>query len=231
MKKYCHFFIFFISFIFSAVLANGYVKKPIDLFNSLHSNKGWKILNSYDNVSISTKKIQSKNILAVMVTKELLLPKNILQNVIMDIENYGNFLHNSGSFISREVLKTSTFVDGYQFIPISIPFFDNREYLFRMYPSGFKESDDTSIIHWYLLDKDMKLLDSDNQTATYLSYGAGLWVAEDKGDNKTLFSYRIYMDPGGALPGFLIDMINKTSVVNIFNDAIAEAQKRYENIN
>ena len=41
------------------------------------------------------------------------------------------------------------------------------------------------------------------------------------------FFISIYIDPGGSLPNFLIDLINKTSVVNIFKDAIAEAQKRH----
>ena len=66
-----------------------------------------------------------------------------------------------------------------------------------------------------------------DHSAKYLSHGAGLWVAENQFNNKTSFSYRIYMDPGGSLPTFLIDLINKNSVVNIFEDAIAEAQNRY----
>ena len=36
------------------------------------------------------------------------------------------------------------------------------------------------------------------------------------------------MDPGGALPEFLIDMMNKVSVMNIFKDAIAEAKLRQD---
>ena len=149
----------------------------------------------------------------------------------MDVNNYKQFLKSSDSFISNEINRTTHFVDGYQFIPINIPFFDNREYLFRMYPSGFKDDDSISIIHWYLLDQNEAVLDKKNHSATYLSHGAGLWVAEEKLNNKTSLSYRLYMDPGGSLPTFLIDMINKTSVVNIFEDVIAEAQNRYLNRN
>ena len=149
----------------------------------------------------------------------------------MDVNNYKQFLKSSDSFISNEIKRTTHFVDGYQFIPINIPFFDNREYLFRMHPSGFKDDDSISIIHWYLLDENEIVFDKKNHSATYLSHGAGLWVAEEKLNNKTSLSYRLYMDPGGSLPTFLIDMINKTSVVNIFEDVIAEAQNRYLNRN
>ena len=222
--------ILFISLIsFSLALSDDIINKPLGLFNELHSNEEWEPLDSEDDISIFIKRINNKNLMAVMVKQELTLPKEILQTVIMDIDNYSKFLHNSGSFISQEIRKTATFVDGYQFIPVGVPFFDNREYIFRMFPSGFKKEDNTSIIHWFLLDKDVDFLDNDQRFATYLNYGAGLWIAEEKRGDKTIFSYRIYMDPGGSLPNFFIDMINKTSVINIFKDATAEAQKRHTN--
>jgi hypothetical protein len=205
--------------------------KPIKLLNSLHDNNGWEILESSSNNLVSIKKIPERDLFAVMVKKDIELPKNILQDVIMDVNNYKQFLKSSDSFISNEIKRTTHFVDGYQFIPINIPFFDNREYLFRMYPSGFKDDDSISIIHWYLLDQNENVLDKKTHSATYLSHGAGLWVAEEKLNNKISLSYRLYMDPGGSLPTFLIDMINKASVVNIFEDVIAEAQNRYLNRN
>ena len=231
MKKYC--IICFSLFVLchNLVYSKNLSAKPVDLLNSLYDNTGWEILDSSSNNLVSTKRIPERDLFAVMVKKNTELPKNILQDVIMDVKNYKQFLKSSDSFISNEIKRTTHFVDGYQFIPINIPFFDNREYLFRMYPSGFKDDDSISIIHWYLLDENEIVLDRENHSATYLSHGAGLWVAEQKSNNKISLSYRLYMDPGGSLPTFLIDMINKTSVVNIFEDVIAEAQNRYLNRN
>ncbi len=227
MKKYytvCLSLLFtFSKFVFSGNLSS----KPTNLLNSLHDNNGWEVIDSSSNNLVSIKEIPGRDLFAVMVKKEINLPKEILQDVIMDINNYKQFLKSSGSFISNEIKRTTEFVDGYQFIPINIPFFDNREYFFRMYPSGFKDDDSISIIHWYLLNEQRPILKKKDHSATYLNHGAGLWVAENQFNNKTSFSYRIYMDPGGSLPTFLIDLINKTSVVNIFEDAIAEAQNRY----
>ena len=231
MKKYYIIVAFFLFLILNHVYSGSISAKPINLLNSLHDNNGWQILDSSSHNLVSTKEIPGRDLFAVMVKKEVDLPKEILQDVIMDINNYKQFLKSSGSFISNEIKRTTDFVDGYQFIPINIPFFDNREYLFRMYPSGFKDDDSISIIHWYLLNEQDAILEKKNQSATYLSHGAGLWTVENQLNNKTSFSYRIYMDPGGSLPNFLIDLINKTSVVNIFEDAIAEAQNRYLNRN
>ena len=211
---------------FKSPISKKFKCKANESLNSLHDNTGWEILNSSNNL-VSIKEIPGKDLFAVMVKKEINLPKEILQDVIMDINNYKQFLKSSGSFISNEIKRTTEFVDGYQFIPINIPFFDNREYFFRMYPNGFKDDDSISIIHWYLLNEQRPILKNKDHSATYLNHGAGLWVAENQFNNKTSFSYRIYMDPGGSLPTFLIDLINKTSVVNIFEDAIAEAQNRY----
>ena len=43
--------------------------------------------------------------------------------------------------------------------------------------------------------------------------------------NKYLISYRLYMDPGGSLPDFIIKKVNESSIYNIFNDVINEASK------
>ena len=231
MKIYYIIGVCFLVLCLNLILPRNLNAKPMNLLNSLHDNTGWEILDSSSNNLVSTKEIQERDLFAVMVKKDIELPKNILQDVIMDVNNYKQFLKSSDSFISNEIKRTTHFVDGYQFIPINIPFFDNREYLFRMYPSGFKDDDSISIIHWYLLDQNETVLDEKNHSATYLSHGAGLWVAEEKLNNKTSLSYRLYMDPGGSLPTFLIDMINKTSVVNIFEDVISEAQNRYLNRN
>ena len=78
-------------------------EKPIDLFNALYSNEEWEILNSIEDISIYTKKIKNKELMAVMVSQELSLPKKMLQSVVMDVGRYGDFLQNSGSFISQEI--------------------------------------------------------------------------------------------------------------------------------
>ena len=114
---------------FCCALSIDNTNKPIMLFNELYSDKEWELLDSDNNLSVYTKNINNKNLKAVMVKQELALPKDVLQDVIMDIGNYKKFLRNSESFVSIEIKKTDTFIDGYQFIPVDVPFFDNREYL------------------------------------------------------------------------------------------------------
>ena len=41
-----------------------------------------------------------------------------------------------------------------------------------------------------------------------------------------MLSYKLFLDPGGSIPDFAVELMNKTSIVNIFNNVLAEASKR-----
>tara|TARA_Y100001936_G_scaffold242807_1_gene280672 strand:- start:816 stop:1523 length:708 start_codon:yes stop_codon:yes gene_type:complete len=199
------------------------------LLKTLYNNEGWVVDNIKDGISLSRKKIENMELTALMVKQEIMIPKEIVQSVVMDVNNYEKFLNNQG-LISKVINRGINWVDGYQYIPIDIPLIANREYLFRMYPDGHNNEDTISIIHWYLLDKKQDVLVELNERpkdTVYLDHGAGLWVAEEIENNIIILSYRIYMDPGGSLPDFMIDIMNKVSVVNVFKDAVAEAQNRH----
>ena len=200
-----------------------------ELLKKLHSSEGWVVENIEEGISLSRKKIENRELTALMVRQKIMIPKEIVQSVIMDVNNYEKFLNNKG-LISKVINRGINWVDGYQYIPIDLPLIANREYLFRMYPDGHDKEDTISIIHWYLLDKKQDVLVELNvrpKDAVYLNHGAGLWVAEEVEKDAIILSYRIYMDPGGSLPDLLIDMMNKVSVVNVFKDAVTEAQNRY----
>ena len=76
---------------FCCALSIDNTNKPIMLFNELYSDKEWELLDSDNDLSVYTKSINNKNLKAVMVKQELALPKDVLQDVIMDIGNYKNF--------------------------------------------------------------------------------------------------------------------------------------------
>jgi hypothetical protein len=51
-------------------------------------------------------------------------------------------------------------------------------------------------------------------------------MAERADDGDYMLSYRLYLDPGGSIPDFAIELLNKMSVVNVFNDVLIEASRR-----
>ena len=78
-------------FFLSHGLAETKDERTEQLFQDLHDNIGWVFEDSKDGISISRKPIQGMGLKAVMVAKKTMIPKEIIQSVIMDVGNYENF--------------------------------------------------------------------------------------------------------------------------------------------
>ena len=143
----------------------------------------------------------------------------------MDVKNYNSFLSNAESFKSEVINQSDKNLIGYQYIKVDLPFFDDREYYFKMSREQILEQDTTTMCFWVLLEpleKDANI----NTSAIYLEYGAGIWKSEQISPGKYNISYRLYMDPGGFIPTFVVDIINEISIVGLFQDALNEAYRR-----
>ena len=51
-------------------------------------------------------------------------------------------------------------------------------------------------------------------------------MAERADDGEYMLSYRLYLDPGGSIPDFAIELLNKMNIVNVFSDVLSEANRR-----
>lgn len=198
------------------------------LLNVLNTNSGWKKLEkTKDFISISVKKLDGAKLEAIKVEKILEIDPNLITDVIMDVENYNSFLSDAKSLKSLVVERSDIGLVGYQYIKVDFPFFDDREYFFRMNRTSFGDQDGTTMCYWVLLDPDYetnKPIESKN--TTYLKQGAGIWKCESSELNKWKISYMLYMHPGGSIPDFLVDAINKRSIIGLFRDVIKEVRVR-----
>ena len=137
------------------------------------------------------------------------------------------YFSSAGDFVFSEVRRYTGAVEGYHLLPVDLPFIKDREYFFRVHTGGYDIEDNVSIVHWYLIDKPEKVqTQNTSKDAIYLDYGAGLWMAERADDGEYMLSYRLYLDPGGSIPDFAIELLNKMSIVNVFNDVLSEASRR-----
>ena len=99
----------------------------------------------------------------------------------------------------------------------------DREYFFRVHSNGTNNKDTTSIVHWYLIKNPKEKQKELNKQTITLNYGAGLWIADSFNDTSYVLSYCLFLDPGGFIPDFAVEIINKANIINIFQDVIAEA--------
>ena len=210
-----------------SLLANEIIEKPVSLLQMLKSNEDWTTVAKKGKVILSTKSIKNMSLVAFMAKQKTNIPSKIIQDIVMDVNNYGQYFNSAGEFVFNEVRKFSGVVEGYHLLPVDLPFMKDREYFFRVHSGGYNIDDNVSIVHWYLIDEPEKVqTQNTSKDAIYLNYGAGLWMAEHKDDGEYMLSYRLYLDPGGSIPDFAIELLNKMSIVNVFNDVLNEASRR-----
>ena len=195
------------------------------LLLSLNSNDGWTDIKEIDDsTNISIKELSESKLYAIKVDKIIDIEPDQITDVIMDVNNYNSFFTNSESFKSEVINQYDKNLIGYQYIKVDIPFFEDREYYFKMSREQIIDQDTTTMCFWLLLEPFKEK--ANNINAIYLEYGAGIWKSEQISPGKYNISYRLYMDPGGSIPTFVVDIINETSIIGLFQDALNEAYRR-----
>mgnify|MGYP001157859680 CR=1 FL=1 len=219
---------YFLFFTISIAVGQTEFDKVHPLLLSLNSNDGWADIKEIDDlVNISMKELGESQFYAIKVDKIIDIEPDRITDVIMDVNNYNSFLSNAESFKSEVINQSDKNLTGYQYIKVDLPFFDDREYYFKMSREQIVKQDTTTMCFWLLLEPLEKDANSNiNTSAIYLEYGAGIWKSEQISPGKYNISYRLYMDPGGSIPTFVVDIINETSIIGLFQDALNEAYRR-----
>jgi hypothetical protein len=227
---------FLLTLLISFSLA-GTKSRSLEILNALYQDQSWELQKiTEDSLFIYKKDILDIDLAAFRVNKKVFIDPFEIINIISDIENYENFLTSAGALKTEKLDQRSGYIDAYQHITIDLPFFNNRDYFFRMVANKEALNND-KLIEWHLLDQKLvekKDLEKKDLEATYLDHGAGMWLSNPSSENMFDISYRLVMDPGGSIPSMLVDMINEVSLISLFNDVLKEAisrsDKSYEDL-
>ncbi len=215
-----------------SVLLLSVLKADQDLLDLLHTSTDWELVENFDEGhELLVKKIDGRNLDAVMVRQEINIDPDIMTEVVLDIPDYPRFLTANPGLQSRLINQMEQWRDGYQYL--EVPFVSDRHYFFRMFPVKINSDWETSRVDWLLLPErsGYELPEIPvNNSPVYLNYGAGSWLLKPVGNGQAEVSYRLYLDHGGKIPSFLVDRINAVSIVNLFRDAVSEMQRRQEEI-
>ena len=200
-----------------------------EILDALYQDQSWELQKiTEDSLYIYKKDILEMDLAAFRVNKKVSIDPFEIINIISDIENYKKFLTSAEALKTEKLSQKSGYLDVYQHITIDLPFFNDRDYFFRMIAN--KEAlYNNKLIEWYLLDQNIiekEDFKKKDLKATYLDYGAGMWLSNPLSENMFDISYRLVMDPGGSIPSVLVDLINEVSLVSLFNDVLKEAISR-----
>ncbi len=222
MVKKVLFFLFFVVFVSASA------KNNFDLLG-LNTDQNWNLIHSFDDsVKVYKKPVLNKQLNAYRVVKQTDLDPEQLYSVFEDIKNYEQALPSANNIDFEFVSSNQDTIYGYQHIKINVPFVKDRHYVYRMLRHNPKRGHAC----WVLRDQEGSFKDYIDQQAKergkpiYLSDGVGVFKVEpEQNTSQYTVSYSLYMDPGGNLPDFLINMINERGLVNMFRDVLKEAKR------
>jgi len=197
---------------------------------NIHIEKGWENIEEFDNgISVSVKEIPDIPIKAIMVKQNIDIDADIIAEVVEDVPNYGNFLKSASSMDANLLYENEQGLFGHQHLELK--YVKDRHYAFNM----FRPFGNTNRVDWELIpEKIFKSINESknvNKKGVYIDIGYGSWVVKNLENGETEISYRLVMHPGGSVPNFAIDYINKVAIVALFEDAINEAIKRSDRRN
>ena len=190
--------------------------------NNIFINNGWEKIEKNDNgISISVKEIPNIPIKAVLIMQQVdISPETIIQ-IIEDVNNYENVLKSATSSESKILFQNEEGLFAHQYL--GLKYVKDRYYAFKMY----RPYDNTNRIDWELIPKNIfesfEESTEVNTDGVYIDIGYGSWTATELDNGMTEVTYRLVMHPGGKVPNFVTDYINRVTIVDLFRDVINEA--------
>jgi len=191
----------------------------------IHIETGWENIEMFDNgISVSVKEIPNIPVKAVMISQHVDIDPLTIVDIIEDIDNYDNILKSAKSSISTLLFQNDEGTYAHQYL--GLKYVRDRHYAFKLY----RPFENYNRIDWELIPEDIFNSINEasdlNTSGVYVDIGYGSWVVKKIGNKNIEVSYRLVMHPGGSVPNFVTDYINKVTIVDLFKDVINEALLR-----
>jgi len=216
--------------IFTVGRVYGADSDDMDLMGMMYIEEGWEQLDEReDGLQILQKKLPKLPLHAIQVRQRLDIDPQIIANIVENVDRYEEVVVSANTVDFIQIEETPEAVFGYQYY--HIPLMKNRHLVFSMVRTyidtlGVMRTD------WSLLPRESRLssfvnqMDQERKSPVYLYPGYGSWQylpVEKTGEWEV--SYRLYIDPGGWLPDFIVDYVNRAGLANLFDDVIKEARR------
>lgn len=198
----------------------------------LDEESGWQRFKEKGNTIFRRKELAGYDLFALEISREVTISPNAVFEVLLDVNNYGRVLGENKYLEAEEVKVDSTEITGYQYA--RIPLIPNRHYLFSFDMDNYRDSllkHEKKLI-WLLLEPEEEFTDfiekknKDNHNPLYIKNGSGIWKIEKLSSGKYLNSYRLYLDPAGWMPSWLVNTFNVKNLEQLFNRVLQAASER-----
>ncbi|MCF7911104.1 MAG: hypothetical protein K9M99_01140 [Candidatus Cloacimonetes bacterium] len=223
--------VIFILSMISVLFLSG-VSQSADILEQLKNNEDWKVIKDDAETQFRRKPLRGFDLYALEISREVKVSPGQVFAVLLDVASYPEVLADNDLLEAEEVERDPEQIIGYQFA--RLPLVSNRHYLFSFDLTAYEQSLKAGAmnLHWTLLEPDgkysgfIKAKEELNNNPIYIANGAGLWMIREVEDGVYENVYRLYLDPAGWMPGWLVNSFNQKNLEQLFNRVLAAAEKR-----
>ena len=188
----------------------------MELFSILYDEEGWILDENLDDGSlIYIKDVDSSSLQAIKISRDIKINPNIILDIIKNVQNYNSILTSSSNIVTTPIIsKDAILAKQY----ISVPILSDLYYFFKIYESNNR-------VYWLLQNPDN--YQEYHTDGSPLSVGCGGWDYIEKDNGNYTVNYRLIFDIDGY-PSWIVNYLNYYSLLNVYNDVIANALNKYE---
>lgn len=216
------------------IISLSFASMSDEILNQLADDNNWQVLKTKGDTIIRRKPVEGFNLFALEITRKIDVKPEAVFEVLLDVNSYPEILSENNYLEVEEVSRKPESIIGYQFA--RIPLISNRHYLFDFDLKSYQASltREKMNLHWTLIDPSgeysvyISKKNQENNNPVYIANGAGLWTIKKMADGRYENSYRLYLDPAGWMPGWLVNSFNVKNLEQLFNQVISAAARRSE---
>jgi len=174
----------------------------------------WEIAARKEGITVFTRKAEGENIAEVKAVGLIQAPPQEVWKILVDLDNYTR--HMPYTEVARCLSREDNGKTFYFYTVLNPPLVSRRDYVLKMRDvSEWKEGKGFMKLMWSVAeDADQRIPPDSSRVRLKLSNG--YWLLEPKdGGKTTLATYYILTDGGGALPVWIVNKANKSSVPDV----------------
>lgn len=198
---------------------------------SLSEENGWEEYKRRDGSLIRRKQLEGFDLYALEIIREVSIEPKRVFSVLLEVGKYKKVLGENKYLEAEKVIDKQDEIVGYQYA--RIPVIPNRHYLFSFDLAEYNQSllGDNQKLSWTLIDAEgeyagfIERKNRENHNPVYIRNGAGIWSIEKISEGRYLNSYRLYLDPAGWMPGWLVNSFNVKNLEELFNKVLKAASR------
>lgn len=201
------------------------------VLEQIGSESGWTTLSVRDDgLELSQKALPERDLHAILVQQPLEIDPATLAEVVRSVERYEEIVVSANTVDFLKIAEIDSAIYGYQFY--QVPLMKNRHLAFEMDAPVVNSDSSLWVLDWRLIQAERPEVDefvraqaAQRSNPVYLLPGAGRWTMVKRSDSRWDVGYRLWIDPGGWLPDFIVEYVNRKGLVNLFDDVIRETYR------